>query len=691
MFRTSISRLLITLQVVILTGLVIAMAAFAFSAWQDYRAADYAQQAVATDAAVFNAVLAARGQIAPIQTAMQAPEDVTRKVTETIANGDAGIAVGVTALQAIEIDGHDRFLSDLDAAVKAMKALEPDLLKEAALPKEERQLEKTMAWRDGVYKTVEVLVAASTTLGNTVRLQDPILAEMVQARRLAWMVRDNFGGQCTILRPFVAKSEPLAFEKTEKWRDGLGGTRVAWAALDELLARNGTLPSLVDAVKTARTAADDTMVKLETLVKGLDGSGKPAMEAADFTALCNGPFNAIIAIAKTALAEAAIHVEQKRKTAIGLLAGALVCLVVALLIAFLGIWSVLGRFSRPVQALMLVVERLSSRKFVEPVPAPRHSDELGKLSMALESLRVSALEAERLEREAAERSAAELEKARALRELCQAFDAQVKQSLVTIGDTTDSLRRTADTMRDTASSSSSQAQTVANAANQAAGNVQTVAAATEELSASIAEISQRVTASADGSRAAVTKAEETNRTFDALAKSAQRIGDVLGLISEIAAQTNLLALNATIEAARAGDAGKGFAVVASEVKNLAGQTSKATQEISELVGEIQSTTNEAVIAIRDITVAINTISEGATAIAAAVEEQGAATGEIASSVQQAAQGTQEVTHTIAVVAESSQRTGSAANDVTTSLEGMLHEQDNLRQAVENFLTRVQAR
>jgi methyl-accepting chemotaxis protein len=691
MFRSSISQLLITVQVFILAALILGMAVFAFNTWQDYRAADYAKLAVATDAAVFNAVLAARGQIAPIQTAVQADEDVTKRVTEALANGDTGITAGLAALQAIEIDGKDEYLADLDAAVKAMNGLEPELLRQASLPKADRELEKTMAWRDGVYATVAVLVRISTALGNTVRLQDPTLAEMVQARRLAWMVRDNFGGQCTILRPFVAKSEPLTPEKAEQWKDGLGGARVAWAALDELLARDGTRASLSEAVKTARVAADDTMTKLHALVKGFDGSGKPAMEADPFTKLCNGPFDFIIAIAKTALAEAATHVEAKRTTALQLFGGAIIGLVIALLIAFLGIWSVLGRFANPVKVLMEAVAKLSERNFVEPVPAPKHPDELGKLSLALESLRVSALEAERLEREAADRSAAELEQARTLQELCQAFDAQVKQSLVTISQATDGLRNTADTMRETASNSSSQAQAVANAANQAAGNVQTVAAATEELSASIAEISQRVSASADGSRAAVSKAEETNRTFDALAKSAQRIGDVLGLISEIAAQTNLLALNATIEAARAGDAGKGFAVVASEVKNLAGQTSKATQEISELVNEIQATTNLAVTAIRDITGAINSISEGATAIAAAVEEQGAATGEIASSVQQAAQGTQEVTHTIAVVAESSQRTGSAATDVAEALQEMLREQTNLRQAVETFLTKVQAR
>ena len=71
------------------------------------------------------------------------------------------------------------------------------------------------------------------------------------------------------------------------------------------------------------------------------------------------------------------------------------------------------------------------------------------------------------------------------------------------------------------------------------------------------------------------------------ALSAPKIGEVVKLISGIAAQTNLLALNATIEAARAGEAGRGFAVVAAEVKALAAQTAGATEEISRQIIEIQ--------------------------------------------------------------------------------------------------------
>ena len=113
-------------------------------------------------------------------------------------------------------------------------------------------------------------------------------------------------------------------------------------------------------------------------------------------------------------------------------------------------------------------------------------------------------------------------------------------------------------------------------------------------------------------------ARRTDATVRALAEAAQRIGDVVGLISSIAGQTNLLALNATIEAARAGDAGKGFAVVASEVKSLATQTSRATEEISGQIGRIQSATIEAVKAIEAIGATISEVSTIATTIAAAV-------------------------------------------------------------------------
>ena len=126
-------------------------------------------------------------------------------------------------------------------------------------------------------------------------------------------------------------------------------------------------------------------------------------------------------------------------------------------------------------------------------------------------------------------------------------------------------------------------------------------------------------------------------SFSGLAKSADRIGEVIERINDIAEQTNLLAFNATIEAARAGDAGKGFAVVASEVKSLASQTARATDDIRAQISAVQSSTAEAVDVINEIGGTIGTINEISSVIAAAVEEQSSVTNEVSSNMQNASE------------------------------------------------------
>jgi len=188
----------------------------------------------------------------------------------------------------------------------------------------------------------------------------------------------------------------------------------------------------------------------------------------------------------------------------------------------------------------------------------------------------------------------------------------------------------------------------------------------------------------------VDQARMTDGTVQGLAQSANRIGEVVGLINSIASQTNLLALNATIEAARAGEAGKGFAVVASEVKTLASQTAKATDEISEQIADIQRVANDAIDAIKRIGGIIGEVNEVATAIAAAVQEQGAATQEISRSTQFAADGTRHVSDNIAGVKTDADAAAAAAENVKQASETLESQSRNLGVQVGDFLGRIRA-
>ncbi len=311
-------------------------------------------------------------------------------------------------------------------------------------------------------------------------------------------------------------------------------------------------------------------------------------------------------------------------------------------------------------------------------------------------------ERERLSREVAaqkaeaEKRAAEIAEAnrrteaRAARmdELIRNFDGEIKGLFEQIGGVGNLVRDASSIMVEDTGRNLERAREVATASAQASSNVETVAAAAEEMTASVREIQQRATSASDIAHDAVAGAERANITISGLARTADRIGEVIGLINDIASQTNLLALNATIEAARAGDAGKGFAVVASEVKNLAGQTEKATEEISSQIAAIQKATNEAVSETDAIGKTIARINEIAAEIAAAVEEQGAATAEIARSAKEAADATTGVNHVIDEVRQAAENNGQRSQEMQGAANELIDETATMQERISHFLNDI---
>lgn len=353
---------------------------------------------------------------------------------------------------------------------------------------------------------------------------------------------------------------------------------------------------------------------------------------------------------------------------------------------------VVKRVSQPIAALARAMAELAEGNFDVALPGLGRKDEIGDIADAVEGFKIKAVEkaTHEAEKQEAQRRAVEATRKTEMRLFADEFQKAVGGIVDAVSTASSQLEGAATLLTGTASSTQELSNAVAAASEQTSANVQSVAAASEQLSATVNEISRQVQESSTIASQAVSQAAKTNDRVTELSQSADRIGDVVGLINTIAGQTNLLALNATIEAARAGEAGKGFAVVAQEVKALASQTAKATSEIATQISSMQSVTSEAVNAIREITAIINRISEISGAIAAAVEEQGATTNEISRNVMEAAKGTAEVASNITEVSRGAGQTGSASSQVLSSAKALSGESQQLKSEVEKFLATVRA-
>lgn len=383
----------------------------------------------------------------------------------------------------------------------------------------------------------------------------------------------------------------------------------------------------------------------------------------------------------------AAHAARVYSTARYALSGG-ICLVLLLL----GATAVLldRSIARPIVAMTQSMRRLADNDLSVDIPATGQRDEVGQMAGTVLIFKENAINAARLTAAQDAERASKERRTQNVDALTHQFEIRAGELVGLVSSAATELHTTAQSLTATAGQTTQQARNVATAAEGASVNVQTVAAAAEELAASIAEISRQVAQSAKIALKAVDNAKRTDSVVRALAEGAQRIGEVVGLISNIAGQTNLLALNATIEAARAGDAGKGFAVVASEVKSLATQTAKATEGIRQQIAQIQAATQEAVESIQAIGSTIGEVSEIAAAIAAAVEEQGAATQEIAGNIQRAASGTQDVTSNISGVSEGADCTGAAATHVLGAAGELSRQAEALRNEVGQFILGVKA-
>jgi methyl-accepting chemotaxis protein len=495
----------------------------------------------------------------------------------------------------------------------------------------------------------------------------------------------------TALRGYLISADPRFLEPEEAGRKAFAAS---WEAARQLTANNPTQPGRLLALKTlAERWSAEVADRERALMKDPDtrdearrleasGVGKGVMDALRAKAAEIGQVEQDLLKDRSAASAAAIAASR---------AASLIGLGSIVVTALVGSLLLHNGIGKPIHRMTQAMTALAANDLTVAIPGVGRRDEIGAMAGAVQVFRDGLARTKALEEEAARTQAGlEAQRKAAMREMAATFEGAVGGIIRAVATAAANLKSTAAHMSSVAAETASQSTHVAAAAEQAAANVNTVAAAAEELGVSVNEIGRQVQASADLADAAVLEAGKSADLVRNLRDGAVKIGAVVDLISGIAGQTNLLALNATIEAARAGEAGRGFAVVATEVKELAGQTAKATGEIARQIGEIQSWTGETVDAIGLIVGRITEMSGLSTGIAAAIEEQGSATQEIVRNVGQAATGAGEVTTNIAGVASAAEGAGAAAEQVLGSASELSVQAERLDQEVHRFLDTVRA-
>jgi methyl-accepting chemotaxis protein len=346
---------------------------------------------------------------------------------------------------------------------------------------------------------------------------------------------------------------------------------------------------------------------------------------------------------------------------------------------------------RPILELTKVIRLIASGETDVSIPGLDRRDEIVVIAEATKLCRDSMVTAAQLtaERESEQRKARK-KRREIVEALTERFQVAAGELVSTVLSAAATLKSNAETMARATESTGKSTLEVKRVSERAFRNVSDVAQATEELSISIGEIDRKFDRSTAISETAAAGARRADAAVAALVTDADKVGEVVQLIKQVAAQTNLLALNATIEAARAGTAGKGFSVVANEVKGLAAQTAKATEEIGARVSQIQATVRNSVGELRSIASTIVQMQSIAGEIGESVQQQTTATHEIARNAQLVANSTREVTQTVVAIEEASNRCGDVASQVLDAAVVLSRHADKLATEVGQFIAGVRS-
>jgi len=455
-------------------------------------------------------------------------------------------------------------------------------------------------------------------------------------------------------------------------RDNILGIGVDQADYDAIIAhRNAYHASLKKTSDMALVDPDTSIITLnDTLEK--------------FNTL-NGDLSRIVDKARASDESTVNALKSTLSSSLYSVTGAILISVLVLMVMS----ALIGReIAKPIQSLTGIMTGLAGGNLAVSIPDTSRRDEVGNMAKAVEVFKGGLIRSKALQQEQKVKQEAELKRAEILSSIVRGFESKITDVVKLFTRSSEDMQGAAESLGSSVETSEKTTSNVGHASSEAMSNVQTVATAVQEMAASIHEISDQISRT----RAVVSSAVELTGHASAetgnLSNSAEKIGEIIGLIQDIAAQTNLLALNATIEAARAGDAGKGFAVVASEVKELASQTAKATEQIAHNISSVQNISKSVNQAIENIRKSIDEVNRYSSSVAVAVEQQSNVTNEISKNMKSAADSVSEISENMEKVISAVDGVKVVAGKVRGTSDAMSRHISGLNESVATFCSGI---
>ena len=621
--------------------------------------------------------------------------------------------------------------ADLARRIKKVTALHEESVAAAKQPMSARRAGLAPEIRDEINSLITMLEDLSARLDRLIKLQDPLVDQLLQIKQLAWVTRDT-GGDANVMVTNTLGKQPLPADPMLVFTANIAKHQMAWATLEQMAA-SMTLPAtLTGAIAKAKQdffGPDFVALRANTLKKLIAGE-PPGITIQQWSSQSTPRLATLLAVAETALEVAKEHAARQQAAAMGQLVLQLAMLAVAAAFAVAMLLLVSRRVVTPLQRIQGAMLKLAEGDFGVAVPGLERKDEVGAIANAVERFKVvadqkasqeadaatrrheaeaavQARASEDLRRTADERARTAETQAHAVRALADGLK-QLATGDLTVrlrDDLTDEYRQikedfnaTVAQLQETIGAIAAATHEVTNASAEISTSstnlsqrTEEQAASLEETSSSMEEISTTVKKNAENAHQANESAanarEVASRGGEVVAKAVQAMGqiegssrkisDIIGVIDEIARQTNLLALNAAVEAARAGDAGRGFAVVASEVRNLAQRSSQAAKDIKDLITSSGSQVQNGVELVNKAGGALAEIVESINKVATIVSD-------IASASSEQASGVEQVNKALTQMDEVTQQNSALVEEATATAKTLDQQAQSMRERVEFF-------